>query len=501
MSIKELFKYRFTQLAVAAIVFFVVGLLLSPLIFPAHSDQFANGSSLNLTLSDNAKQGFDSMSNIQTALQDISGKVLPSVVEVSVVDIVKQTVAPQMSPFDFFFGPGQNNTAPQQREFRREGLGSGIIVRQVDNKVYVLTNNHVVSGADKITIKFANGKQYKATVVGTDDKKDLALVMFETSEHIPIATLGDSSSVQVGDWVLAVGNPLGFDSTVTQGIISAIGRKSLPGSNIAVYTDYFQTDAAINQGNSGGALVNIHGEVIGINSWIASPSGGNVGIGFAIPINNAKSAIEDFITKGKVSYGWIGVNSGDLPDAFKQDLNLNGKSGSFVYGVYKGSPADQAGILPGDFITQVDGKKITDMMQLILTVGNLKTDENVNVKLIRYGKEMNLRLTIKERPAGNQESAEAAKLWPGVIAVKITSDIRNRLHLSNAIGDIIISRIDPHSAADIAGLQAGDIIRSINDVQIHNLQDFYKALNQSGKKQTMFKLDRNNKELLVGLIK
>jgi Do/DeqQ family serine protease len=500
MTIKQAFHNRIIQLAAAAIVFFALGLLTSPAVLPGNSYGLVTGSSLNLDLSNNAIQGFNSMSDIQTALQDISNKVLPSVVEVSVVDIVKQTV-PQLSPFDFFFGPGQGDSAPRQREFRQEGLGSGIIVRQVDNNVYVLTNNHVTSGAQEITVKFANGKQYKAALVGSDDKKDLALIRFETPDRIPIATLGDSSTVQVGDWVLAVGNPLGFDSTVTEGIISAIGRKSLPNSDIAGYTDYFQTDAAINQGNSGGALVNIHGEVIGINSWIASPSGGNVGIGFAIPINNAKSAIEDFITKGKVSYGWLGVNSGDLPDASKSDLGLADKSGSFVYGVYKNSPADNAGILPGDFITKVNGKDITDMMQLILTAGSLKPGDQANVELIRYGKTMDLTLQIQERPAQDSESAQASRLWPGLFVVKITDDIRNRLHIPASVGNLIISRVEPHSAADIAGLQAGDIVRSINNTQLGGLMDFYKALNASGQSQIMFGLSRNNKDLLLGLVK
>ncbi len=500
MTIKQIIKHRFVQLPVAALIFFISGMLVSPYIISTHPDGFITGSSFNLELPHNANEGFASMSNIQTALQDISGKVLPAVVEIAVVDVVKQDAPSDFSPFEFFFGPDENNSAPQQREFRRQGLGSGIVVRQVDGNVYVLTNNHVVRDADEITVKFADNKEYKAALVGKDDKKDLALVMFEAKAHIPVAVLGDSSSVQVGDWVLAVGNPLGFDSTVTQGIISAIGRRSLPHSEIAVYTDYFQTDAAINQGNSGGALVNIRGEVIGINTWIASPSGGNVGIGFAIPTNNAKTAIEEFITKGKVSYGWIGVESGDLPAALQKDLNLADTKGSFVYGVYKNSPAYKAGILPGDYITRVNGEEISDMMQLLLTAGSLKPGEQAVVELIRYAKKMNLTLHVKERPASEQEADQAALLWPGLVAISITDDIRTRLNLANTIGNVIISRVEQHSAAGVAGFQSGDIIRSINNRPIYNVTDFYKAINESGQSEIIFKLSRDNKELLLGLV-
>ena len=184
-----------------------------------------------------------------------------------------------------------------------------------------------------------------------------------------MAELGDSDSLMVGDWVLAVGSPLGFESTVTAGIVSAIGRRSVQGA--AGFTDYIQTDAAINQGNSGGALVNIYGQVVGINSWIASTSGGNIGLGFAIPINNAKRAIDDFITKGKSEYGWIGINMGGLQPQAAEDLKLGEAHGAFVYGVFKGSPADKAGLLPGDMITKVDGKALKDSSDLLLTIGNL----------------------------------------------------------------------------------------------------------------------------------
>ncbi|MEW5814884.1 MAG: trypsin-like peptidase domain-containing protein, partial [Spirochaetota bacterium] len=249
---------------------------------------------------------------LQNSFREIAAKVLPVVVEVDVVDVLKQNAPQFSSPFDFFFSPRQDeNQNPQEREYKRYGLGSGVMIRKIGDKVYVLTNNHVVGQAEEIKVKLEDRRQFKAKIVGKDEKKDLALIVFETKENVPIAEMGDSSRLKVGDWVLAVGNPLGFESTVTAGIVSAVGRKSQLGSDVATFTDYIQTDAAINQGNSGGALVNLAGQVVGLNTWIASPSGGSIGIGFAIPINNAKKAIEDFISQGRIEYGWLGINIGD----------------------------------------------------------------------------------------------------------------------------------------------------------------------------------------------
>ena len=236
------------------------------------------------------------------------------------------------NPFDFFFrGPRGNNEEGEKREYKRPGLGSGVIVKKDSNNVYVLTNNHVAGTADEIKVKLNDGREYDAKRIGNDPRTDLALIKFESSENIPVADLGNSEHLEVGDIVLAVGNPFGFESTVTMGIVSALGRETLSGSSIAGFTDYIQTDASINPGNSGGALVNLKGEIVGINTWIASQSGGSVGVGFAIPINNAKKAIEDFISTGKVVYGWLGVSIGDadekmFPD-IRKSLDLGNKNG------------------------------------------------------------------------------------------------------------------------------------------------------------------------------
>ncbi|MDR0486838.1 MAG: trypsin-like peptidase domain-containing protein, partial [Treponema sp.] len=297
---------------------------------------------------------------LQTVFRAISDKVLPSVVELKTVSVRRQQV-PNFNgiPWDFFFGPrdrGPNNG--QEREFRSQGLGSGIIVRSEKGVYYALTNNHVVDGASEIRVATRDGREYPAELVGKDERKDLAMVSFKTNDFYPMAALGDSDKVAVGDWAIAMGNPLGeqFSFSVTMGIVSALGRTGGPGGNI---NDFIQTDAPINQGNSGGPLVNIRGEVIGINTWIASniSGGGNVGLGFAIPINNAKRSIDEFITSGVISYGWLGVSLIEANKEMVDGLGLDGKRGALASMVFMGSPADKGGIKPGDFITHVNGRE------------------------------------------------------------------------------------------------------------------------------------------------
>jgi len=443
--------------------------------------------------------GLSTLQNLQEAFRSVAAGVLPTVVEIDVVDVVKQPVAG--NPFEFFFGPrGENPQAPEEREFRRQGLGSGVIVRHTGSKVYVLTNNHVAGEAEEISVKLNDGRQFTAKLVGADPNKDLALVMFETAEQVPVAQLGDSNALQVGDWVLAVGSPLGFDSTVTAGIVSAMGRHSMPGMDVASFTDYIQTDAAINQGNSGGALVNIYGQVVGINAWIASPSGGNVGLGFAIPINNAKKAIDDFITKGKIEYGWLGVSMGGVsPDAVT-DLELGNASGAFVYGVFKGSPADKAGLLPGDFITAVDGEALKDTSDLLLRVGNLEPGRKAELDVLRYGQPLRLTVKVAAREAEQNLASRTGKLWPGFSVVPMTEDIRTQLNLAKSSGRLVIGAVEQGGFADIAGLKTGDIVRKVNGQEVRTILDFYKAFNSGKSREILFTIERQETELIIGLV-
>jgi serine protease Do len=335
--------------------------------------------------------------------------------------------------------------------------------------------------------------------VGKDENKDLALVVFETRENIPVAELGDSDSLMVGDWVLAVGSPLGFESTVTAGIVSAIGRRSVQGA--AGFTDYVQTDAAINQGNSGGALVNIYGQVVGINSWIASTSGGNIGLGFAIPVNNAKRAIDDFITKGKSEYGWIGINMGGLQPQAADDLKLGEAHGAFVYGVFKSSPAEKAGLLPGDMITKVDGKALKDSSDLLLTIGNLTPGRKVELELVRAGSARSLTLQVAARADEKQLAAQSSKVWPGFSVLKITDDVREQLNLGSSDAGLVIGAVDQSGPADVAGLKSGDLVTKVGGREVRDLGDFYKALNNPGAKEILFAIQRQGNNLIIGLVR
>jgi Do/DeqQ family serine protease len=449
-----------------------------------------------------AGEGFQTMNDIQAAFRQVAREVLPSVVEIDVVNVVKAELPGVSSPFDFFFGGSDNsNGQPQQREFRQQGLGSGVLVKRAGQNVYVLTNNHVVGEAEEITVKLSDGRSYTAKLVGKDPKKDLALVTFTTEDSVPLAELGDSDSLQVGDWVLAVGSPLGFHSTVTEGIVSAVGRESLPGSSIASFTDYIQTDAAINQGNSGGALVDIQGRVVGINSWIASPSGGNVGLGFAIPINNAKSTIQDLITKGRASYGWLGINMGTLSPEEADNLYGDEIQGAFVSGVYQGSPAQQAGILSGDTITAVNGEDITDSTQLLLVVGNLEPGTMADFTVLRGHRQLHLQVNIAERQEEQALAEQAKRLWPGLSVVQITPELRSRLELPRNTGNVIVGSVVSGSPAGVAGLRVGDILRKANDQKLASLADFYHAVNEPDSKQLMLEISRQGSEFQIGLVK
>jgi Do/DeqQ family serine protease len=448
----------------------------------------------------NADEGLETLGNIQNAFRAVAAKVLPSVVEIEVVDVVTQR-SPRSNPFFFFFGPReqQERSEPEEREFRREGLGSGVIVRHDGNKVYVLTNDHVVGEAEEIRVNLNDGRGYSAELVGRDSRRDLALIVFESREAIPVAELGDSDMVQVGDWALAVGNPLGFESTVTAGIISAKGRRPIAGSQ-GGFNEYIQTDAAINQGNSGGALVNIGGEVIGINTWIASRTGGNIGLGFAIPINAAARVIDEFITKGKVEYGWLGINVGPVSDAMEADLDLAGRSGAFVYSVYRDSPADRGGVLPGDYVTVIDGEPIDDTQELLRIVGNLAPGHRAAFRVVRYGRTENLTIRIAVRDEDSAIETRASKLFPGLSVTPITSEIREQLDLSRGMGDLVVVNVSEGSPAGVAGFRPGDIVKSINGDDVRNLEGFYRTINEKKRGELVFNLYREGTRIVLGLV-
>ena len=429
---------------------------------------------------------------LQSAFRAVSNGVLPSVVELDVIETKTRPANPLESlPFFFFGQPdGFDRGEGKKREYKQSGLGSGVIVRKSDKTYYLLTNNHVAGSATEISVKLSDGREYEGKLVGKDERKDIALVSFQTSDDIPVAKLGNSDKVQTGDICFAMGTPLGYNASVTQGIVSATGRE---GSGIGNISDFIQTDAAINQGNSGGPLVNIYGEVIGINTWIASQSGGSQGLGFAIPINNVKKSIDDFISQGKVNYGWMGVSLMEIDEKFQKELGVEKIKGAFVPNIFINSPAAKAGIQSGDYITVLNGKKVKDVDQLVREVGDLTVGEKAEFTLIRNKKEISVTVTIESRE--DAVVNDNSKLWPGFIVYPLNEDARKELEIDKKIKGVVVTNVQAKSPAAALGLQNAQVITTVNDKSVTNIVEFYDALSLVGKKEIWFDIHKDGHTL------
>ncbi|MGN6666752.1 MAG: Do family serine endopeptidase [Trinickia sp.] len=329
-----------------------------------------------------------------TSYADAAQKAMPAVVNVFSGKAGSAPPNPHAKDplFRYFFGNPKNQQQQQQRpeDETATNLGSGVIVSQ---EGYILTNEHVVDGADEIEVALADGRRTNAKVIGVDPETDLAVLKINMT-NLPTITLGRMDQVRVGDVVLAIGNPFGVGQTVTMGIISALGRNHL---GINTFENFIQTDAPINPGNSGGALIDAHGNLLGINTAIYSRSGGSLGIGFAIPVSTARSVLESIITTGSVTRGWIGVEPQDVTPAIAESFGLE-QRGTIVAGVLQGGPADKAGIKPGDVLLEVNGQNITDTTRLLNVIAQIKPGTQANVKLMRKKKEMNVVIVIGKRP-------------------------------------------------------------------------------------------------------
>ncbi len=416
---------------------------------------------------------------------DLVQMVKPAVVNIS----TETTVRVPGSPFKHFFGPDEGGPfgdffhkffgeIPDQ-ELKQQSLGSGFII---DKNGYIITNNHVVQGAEEIKVKLADGREFKAKVIGRDTKTDLALIKISSLfKDLPTLQLGDSDKMRVGDWVLAIGNPFGLEETVTQGIISATGRVIGSGP----YDNFLQTDAPINPGNSGGPLINLKGEVIGINTAIIS---GGQGIGFAIPSDMAKNIFAQLKTKGKVVRGWIGVSVQTVTPEISQSFGLREAKGALVSEVIPGGPAAAAGIKRGDIITSFNGKEIGKMSDLPSVVAGTPVGQSVPVKVIREGKELTLSIRIAEMPEGGV-AAQAAQTQErlGLTVQNITPQIMRELRLRDKTG-VVVTDVAEGSPADDAGIQPGDIIKEANRVPVNNTKDFETALGRSGKNRPVLLL-------------
>ena len=341
----------------------------------------------------------------------------------------------------------------------------------MDSSGICLTNAHVVERATEIEVVTAEGKKHKAKIVGLDKRTDLAVLRLQGGGPYPAAVLGDSDKIKVGDWVLAIGSPFGLQQTVTAGIISAKGRSIEPGNP---FSDFIQTDAAINPGNSGGPLVNMSGEVIGINSAILSRSGGNVGIGFSIPSNMAKRIYTELAAKGKITRGWLGVSIQPLTPELAKSFGLKEAKGVLVADVIKDSPADKAGLTSGDILTEFDGKKVDAPQDLQKIVAVTTPGKGVPVKVWRDKSEKSLEIKIGETPDESAQAAEQGgkgKSLLGLDARPLTPEIARQLNLRTTEG-VLVARVDEDSPAAEAGLQRGDVIREVNRQRIRSLPDF-----------------------------
>lgn len=419
--------------------------------------------------------------SLQRSFREISQLTLPSVVQIDVEEVRRQNVPDGSDTpwFDFFFGePDGEGEDDGEREFRTQGLGSGVVVRRDGPDYYVLTNEHVVGNADEIIVTLDDGDQFDAEIVGRDARKDLALVTFTADRDIPVANLGDSDELQVGDWVLAIGSPFGFQSTVTAGIVSAVGRRGGPAGNIS---DFIQTDAAINRGNSGGALVNLDGEVVGINTWITSQTGGSVGLGFSIPINNVVRSIDDFIETGAVRYGWLGVSIRSVSDDFADSLGLPDRRGALVHHVFLDSPADRGGLQPGDFVRVINGVRVEDSDALVLEVGELPVDEIATFEIIRYGEEQTIEVRIGERESESAIANLNTRLWPGFSVFPLTGELRDDAGIDDDIDGVVVSTVENRTPGAQAGLRVGDVVTEVSGSSVTDLLDFYRALNEAGR--------------------
>lgn len=368
-------------------------------------------------------------------------------------------------PFEDFFGPFRNMP---EREHKERSLGSGFVI---DRKGYIVTNNHVVAEADEIKVKLSNGDEYDAEVVGRDPKTDLALIKIKDAKNLTPLPLGDSENIKVGTWVAAIGSPFGLEQTVTQGIVSAKGRSIGSGP----YDDYIQTDASINPGNSGGPLLNLKGEVVGINTAIIARG---QGIGFAIPIHMAKTIVAELKEKGEVTRGWLGVQIRDLDESLASYYRLKPFSGVYVENVVPGDPADRAGIRSGDIITSVDGQPVTSGRELAGLVARIPVGKKTRIALMRDGQKKNISVKIAKQSTEKMKIARkpSNKDDLGLRVTELSSAKAQQFGLDAEEHGVLVIEVAPDSRAAKAGVRVGDIIKGVNLKKINGLKDYQKLI-------------------------
>lgn len=441
---------------------------------------------------------------MRTSYADIVERTSPAVVRIVAEIKEKAASQTQLPGGDDFFRQFQMPQQPNRRPQVERGVGSGVIV-SADGSI--LTNHHVVDGATKITVLMSDNKSYDAKIVGSDQPSDLAVLKIE-AQSMPFLTLGNSDTVRVGDIVLAIGNPLGIGQSVTSGIISAKGRRT--GLSDGSFEDFLQTDAPINRGNSGGALVSLNGELIGINSQILSggAGGGNIGIAFSIPSNMAKSVMEQLLKDGKVRRGMLGVNIQNVTDELAKSLELEQRSGVIVSNVRQGSAADKGGVKRNDLILAINGEKIEDSNVLRNKVAGTAPGTTIKLTVLRDGKEVALDVTLDEfdtenaggpRPASDENAPgpqnQSGKL--GLSLEPVTPQIAKQLSLDSDKEGMVVTEIDPDGPAAEEGVARGDCILEVNKKQVNSIADVQAALAASGERPVLLLISRRGQTIYL----
>ena len=436
---------------------------------------------------------------------DVAARVTPAVVNVTVEEKPVQRMSlpdhglPEGSPLREFFK--QFGAVPEfQMPREREGVGSGFII---DPKGYIVTNNHVVDGADQIQVTLNDGTKFDARIIGRDPKTDLALLKVDSKTPLPFVTLDDSADARVGDWVLAVGNPFGLGGSVNAGIISARGRDIQSGP----YDDYLQIDAPINRGNSGGPLFDARGRVIGVNTAIFSPSGGNIGIGFAIPAETVASVVSDLRTSGHVERGWLGVQIQPVTQAVADSLALDQASGVLVADVLPDSPAAAAGVRSGDVIVRAAGQPMQEYRDLTRLIAGTRAGTKVNLEVIRDGKSRNIDVTVGKMPDDNvaiDQPTHVDQSGPhiGLYLAPLTPELRAEHGLSSDAQGVLVAQVEPGSPAQRAGIQAGSLISMVGQQTVSTPDEISKAVQEAAKQDrpsVLLRVEQDGEQRFVAI--
>ncbi|MFY9240894.1 MAG: Do family serine endopeptidase [Roseovarius sp.] len=441
---------------------------------------------------------------------DLAEKISPAVVNITTSTVVAtgtgpSPVVPEGSPFEDFFREFRDRSGNGDRPRRSSALGSGFVISEDG---YIVTNNHVIESADEIIIEFFEGGELEATVIGTDPKTDIALLKVETDVPLPFVSFGDSDTARVGDWVMAMGNPLGQGFSVSAGIVSARNR-ALSGT----YDDYIQTDAAINRGNSGGPLFDMDGMVVGVNTAILSPNGGSIGIGFSMASNVVTQVVDQLQEFGETRRGWLGVRIQDVTDDVAEAMGLETAAGALVTDVPEG-PAAESGMQAGDVILSFDGTDVDDTRGLVRTVGNTAVGKEVRVVVFRDGGTQTLRVTLGRReeaegvvPAaqpGDQDGAEepAEKMILGLTVSPLTDELREQLEMDGSAQGLAVTDVDPLSDAHEKGLRAGDVIVEAGQEMLTSISEFEDRIataKEAGRKSVLLLVRRAGEPRFVAL--